>query len=226
MQVGDILRRKTSTRVVTVRMDETVGTIRQTLAETGLDRNTILMFTSDHANHFKTRNTEYKRSPHETSIHIPLIVDGPGFNRGMQIAELVSQVDLMPSLLDRLDIEAQGGQRFGKQLQIFVDDFRFGLGVFVDLLLRQGKQPLGPFQAQHLQGAGDLHAVVRKASKVGPLGVIAEKGVECLLHVAQIGLDLPRDLREHQPLLGAPRHFVEQRCGRGCGNGLVLSRCV
>ena len=31
------------------KMDETVGTIRQTLAETGLDRNTILMFTSDHS---------------------------------------------------------------------------------------------------------------------------------------------------------------------------------
>jgi arylsulfatase A-like enzyme len=81
------------------KMDETVGTIRQTLAETGLDRNTILVFTSDHACHFKTRNAEYKRSPHEGSIHIPLVIEGPGFNRGMQIPELVSQVDLMPSLL-------------------------------------------------------------------------------------------------------------------------------
>jgi arylsulfatase A-like enzyme len=81
------------------KMDETVGTIRRTLAETGLDRNTILVFTSDHACHFKTRNAEYKRSPHEGSIHIPLVIEGPGFNRGLQIPELVSQVDLMPSLL-------------------------------------------------------------------------------------------------------------------------------
>jgi len=82
------------------KMDETVGTIRQTLAETGLDRNTILMFTSDHSCHFKTRNNEYKRSPHEGSIHIPLIVEGPGFNRAMQVSELVSQVDYAPTLLD------------------------------------------------------------------------------------------------------------------------------
>jgi arylsulfatase A-like enzyme len=81
-------------------MDNCVGGLRKTLAETGLAGHTILMFVSDHANHFKTRNTEYKRSPHETSIHIPLIVEGPGFNRGMQIPELVSQVDLMPSLLE------------------------------------------------------------------------------------------------------------------------------
>ncbi|MBS1854698.1 MAG: sulfatase-like hydrolase/transferase [Acidobacteria bacterium] len=81
------------------KMDETVGTIRETLAETGLDRNTIVMFVSDHACHFKTRNSEYKRSPHESSIHIPLVIEGPGFNRSIQIPELVSQVDLAPSLL-------------------------------------------------------------------------------------------------------------------------------
>ena len=82
------------------KMDETVGTIRKTLADTGLDGNTILMFTSDHSCHFKTRNAEYKRSPHESSIHIPLIVEGPGFNRAMQVSELVSQVDFAPTLLD------------------------------------------------------------------------------------------------------------------------------
>ncbi len=81
------------------KMDETVGTIRKTLAETGLDKNTIVMFISDHGCHFKTRNSEYKRSPHESSIHVPLIFEGPGFNRGLAIPELVSHVDLAPTLL-------------------------------------------------------------------------------------------------------------------------------
>jgi arylsulfatase A-like enzyme len=91
------------------KMDETVGTIRQTLADTGLDKNTILIFTSDHACHFKTRNAEYKRSPHESSIHIPLIVEGPGLNRGLQIPELVSQVDLMPTLLEAVAVPVPAG---------------------------------------------------------------------------------------------------------------------
>jgi len=86
------------------RMDDTIGTIRHALAETGLDRNTILVFLSDHACHFKTRNSEYKRSPHEGSIHIPLIVEGPGFNRGLRISELVSQVDLTPTLLSAVGV--------------------------------------------------------------------------------------------------------------------------
>jgi len=82
------------------KMDAEVGEIRRTLAETGLDRNTIVVFLSDHGCHFKTRNTEYKRSPHDSSIHIPMVICGPGFNRSTQINELVSQVDLMPTLLD------------------------------------------------------------------------------------------------------------------------------
>jgi arylsulfatase A-like enzyme len=82
------------------KMDETVGTIRKTLADSGLDRNTILVFLSDHSCHFKTRNAEYKRSPHESSIHIPLIIEGPGFNRAARVPELVSQVDLSPTLLE------------------------------------------------------------------------------------------------------------------------------
>jgi arylsulfatase A-like enzyme len=82
------------------KMDETVGTIRKTLADTGLDQNTILVFLSDHSCHFKTRNNEYKRSPHESSIHIPLIIEGPGFNRSVRVPELVSQVDLAPTLLE------------------------------------------------------------------------------------------------------------------------------
>jgi arylsulfatase A-like enzyme len=88
------------------KMDETVGTVRKILADTGLDQNTILIFTSDHSCHFKTRNAEYKRSPHEGSIHIPLIIEGPGFDRGMQIPELVSQVDLMPSILEAAGLAA------------------------------------------------------------------------------------------------------------------------
>jgi arylsulfatase A-like enzyme len=109
------------------KMDETVGTIRKALLDTGLANNTILMFTSDHACHFKTRNAEYKRSPHESSIHIPLIVEGPGFNRSLQIPELVSQVDLAPSLLSAAGLKiptSMQGQSFLPLLDRRVEGWR------------------------------------------------------------------------------------------------------
>jgi arylsulfatase A-like enzyme len=109
------------------KMDEIVGTLRQTLVETGLDKNTIVLFTSDHGNHFRTRNAEYKRSPHESSIHIPLVMEGPGFNRGMEVNQLVSHVDLAPTLLaaSGLDVPpSMQGRNFLPLLDRHTDGWR------------------------------------------------------------------------------------------------------
>ena len=62
--------------------------------------NTIVAFTSDHGCHFKTRNDEYKRSCHDASVRVPLALQGPGFDGGGQVEELVSLLDLPPTLLD------------------------------------------------------------------------------------------------------------------------------
>ncbi|MBE2240791.1 MAG: arylsulfatase, partial [Caldilineaceae bacterium] len=43
---------------------------------------------------------EYKRSCHESSIRVPTALCGPGFDGGGQLAELVSLIDLPPTLLD------------------------------------------------------------------------------------------------------------------------------
>lgn len=59
--------------------------------------NTIVLFTSDHGCHFKTRNSEYKRSCHESSIRIPTALCGPGFDGGGQVRHMVNLVDLPPT---------------------------------------------------------------------------------------------------------------------------------
>jgi arylsulfatase A-like enzyme len=100
------------------KMDEVMGTLRKTLVESGQEKNTIVIFVSDHACHFKTRNAEYKRSPHESSIHVPLIIEGPGFNRALQIPELVSQVDLAPTLLAAAGIPAPASMQGGNFLPL------------------------------------------------------------------------------------------------------------
>jgi arylsulfatase A-like enzyme len=109
------------------KMDETMGRLRRILRENDLSNNTILVFLSDHACHFKTRNAEYKRSPHESSIHIPLIIEGPGFNRALTIPELVSQVDLAPSLLSAAGLpvpDSMQGRSFLPLLDRKIDGWR------------------------------------------------------------------------------------------------------
>ena len=80
-------------------LDENLGRIRAELKRLGKDENTIIIYTSDHGSHFRTRNSEYKRSCHEGCIRIPLIIYGPGFKGGQVIEELVNLIDLPPTLL-------------------------------------------------------------------------------------------------------------------------------
>lgn len=82
------------------KIDEAVGTLLKTLSELGMEDDTIVAFMSDHGCHFKTRNTEYKRSPHESSVHVPLVIQGPGFNRSRTVPELIGMVDIAPTLLE------------------------------------------------------------------------------------------------------------------------------
>ncbi|HTZ74285.1 MAG TPA: sulfatase-like hydrolase/transferase [Candidatus Aquilonibacter sp.] len=87
------------------RIDDCVGTLLDTLKEQNLLDNTIVAFISDHGCHFRTRNTEYKRSSHESSIHIPLLMQGPGFDHSRMIPELVSMVDVCPTLLEAMNVK-------------------------------------------------------------------------------------------------------------------------
>jgi len=86
------------------RLDEALGRLVDSLVSLGQWENTILVFTSDHGCHFKTRNSEYKRSCHESSIRVPGVITGPGFRGGGTRQELVSLIDLPPTLLEAAGI--------------------------------------------------------------------------------------------------------------------------
>jgi arylsulfatase A-like enzyme len=88
------------------RVDENVGRLRQELASVGFAKHTVLAFLSDHGCHFRTRNPEYKRSGHESSVHIPLIVTGPGLDKGRTVKQLIGQIDVAPTLLEAAGIPA------------------------------------------------------------------------------------------------------------------------
>jgi len=93
------------------RLDEALGRVRDALESLDLARDTVLMFTSDHGNHFKTRNAEYKRSCHEASIRVPTAVVGPRFDGGGRIQTLVGIPDLTATLLDVAGIDLPAGIR-------------------------------------------------------------------------------------------------------------------
>jgi arylsulfatase A-like enzyme len=87
-------------------IDASVGRLRKVLEDEGLAENTIFVFMSDHGCHFMTRNQEYKRSTHNSSLRVPLLIEGPGFENSRQINELIGIVHIAPTLLDAAGVKA------------------------------------------------------------------------------------------------------------------------
>ena len=75
---------------MTKRIDEAYGRLIDSLLSLKLMDDSVLFFTSDHGNNFKTRNEEYKRSCHESSIRVPSSIVGNIFEQGGRIKNLIS----------------------------------------------------------------------------------------------------------------------------------------
>ncbi len=103
------------------RLDEAFGRITDALISLNLDKNTVVIFTSDHGNHFKTRNKEYKRSCHDASIRTPAAIIGSGFMQGGQVKEMVSLIDIPPTLLDIAGIKKPDYMK-GNSIKTLVED--------------------------------------------------------------------------------------------------------
>jgi uncharacterized sulfatase len=101
-------------------LDTNVGRIREELERLGLADNTVVIYTSDHGSHFRTRNREYKRSCHEGCVRVPLVIRGPGFRGGKVMTEFASLIDLPRTILDIAGVDA-GAAMGGRSLKELVE---------------------------------------------------------------------------------------------------------
>jgi arylsulfatase A-like enzyme len=88
-------------------IDWHVGRVLATLKELGLADNTVIMFTSDHGEHFGMRpGGGNKRAAYDESARVPLIFSAPKLISSHVVRqELVSNVDLMPTILELAGVE-------------------------------------------------------------------------------------------------------------------------
>ena len=104
--VGDYIFHYPSYLACCEALDKNVARIVNALKESGRYDDTLIIYTSDHGCHFRTRNLEYKRSCHSASTHIPLIIFGGAYKKGELDAEkLVSLIDLPPTVLTAAEAE-------------------------------------------------------------------------------------------------------------------------
>ena len=71
------------------------------LAATGELDSTLLIFTSDNGmEHGEHRIPFGKNLPYEETARVPLLMRGPGIRAGVEVRDLVANVDLAPTILD------------------------------------------------------------------------------------------------------------------------------
>lgn len=81
-------------------VDNVVRVSLQMLKRSGLAEETLIIFSSDHG----WPNHRGKATAYYMGTHVPLIVTGPGIPKNKKSDLLVSLIDLMPTILDYLDI--------------------------------------------------------------------------------------------------------------------------
>jgi arylsulfatase A-like enzyme len=92
--------------------DRWIGRLLDKLAETGLDRKTLVIFLSDHGHLFGDHDLQGKPTGplgklYEPTVLCPLLIRHPeGLGAGTRIEGLVQHVDILPTILEFLEIQA------------------------------------------------------------------------------------------------------------------------
>lgn len=84
-------------------IDSAIGAIRETLAQQGLDKNTVIIYSADHGIFNGEHGFAGKWYAHEESIRIPLIIYDPRLpakDRGKRCQATTLNLDLYPTLLE------------------------------------------------------------------------------------------------------------------------------
>ncbi|MSQ73765.1 MAG: sulfatase [Betaproteobacteria bacterium] len=88
-------------------IDEQIGRVLETLRLTGLDRNTLVIYSSDHGDNLGARGMWSKCALYRESTAIPLLLAGPGVPAGRVCRTHANLVDLYPTVIDVMGLAAQ-----------------------------------------------------------------------------------------------------------------------
>ena len=106
-------------------VDDRVGRILDALRERELLEKTFVIFTSDHGDEFRDhRGWGHGSSYFQELVHIPMIIMGPGIEKGRVIEQRLSHLDLMPTLSELLGLEYQGNFQGESYAPLLLDPIR------------------------------------------------------------------------------------------------------
>lgn len=101
---------------------DSVDAVMNKLKETGHDKDTLLVVTTDNGYHMVERRMfKGKRTPFASDTVVPMIVIGPGVPAGVTVNEMTSTIDLAPTFTDILGARSPNWVD-GRSVTGFFDD--------------------------------------------------------------------------------------------------------
>jgi arylsulfatase A-like enzyme len=96
-------------------MDQQIGSLLERLRETGHYDNTIFIVVADHGEGLGDHDWWYHRALYQEQLRLPLIIRLPEGPSGVRVKELVRSIDILPTVLEALDLPIPSGVE-GKSL--------------------------------------------------------------------------------------------------------------
>ena len=90
-------------------VDAKVGEILKVLQDTGLDQNTIIVFSGDHGDMLGERGLWYKMNWFEASARVPMFIHAPDRYAPQRIKENVSTMDILPTFVEMIGAKTDPG---------------------------------------------------------------------------------------------------------------------
>jgi len=88
-------------------VDQSLGSLIQLLKDRGVWDRTIVVVVGDHGEGIGEHNEDtHSLLAYNGTLHVPLIIRVPGLSAGIRIDQRVGTVDIMPTVLDLMDIPA------------------------------------------------------------------------------------------------------------------------
>ncbi len=102
-------------------LDDCLGRLWDTLRETGIERDTLFVFTSDHGDMLGSQGEQRKQRPYDEAILVPFVLRWPSLGGAPRaIATPIGTPDIMPTLLGLCGIGIPGtveGRDFSAHLR-------------------------------------------------------------------------------------------------------------
>lgn len=128
-------------------IDHQIGRFLIALKEHRLDKNTIIIFLSDHGDQLCEHNLLRKAYPYQGSIHIPLFIYDPGNildGKVKRIKELIEMRDVFPTLID-ISVGKSVPDIDGKSFKDCIYDEKYSMRDYI-----HGEHSFGEYSSQFI----------------------------------------------------------------------------